>query len=91
MTDKFLDVVWRAELSYFNHGQACDRHSIIEILHFRRSDGSEYFYVRESLWTPAPGVTDKLTKLAECADRKTAIVWATDYLQKLVAAIPENS
>ena len=91
MTEKFLGVVWRAELKYFNQGKACDYHSIIEILHFRRSDGSEYFYVRESLWTPSPGVTDKLTKLAECTSRQEAIVWATEYLKKIVTEMSFNA
>jgi hypothetical protein len=90
MADNFLDIVWRAELSYFHLGKACDYHSIIEILHFRRVDGSEHFDVRETLWTRT-GVTDEATNLAECADRKAAIIWAANYLKKMVVEFPFDS
>jgi hypothetical protein len=89
MADKFLDIVWRTELSYFKHGKTCDYQSILEILHFRRPDQSGYFAVRETPWTRSG--PDETTILAECAERDQAIVWATDYLKKMVDDMVEKS
>jgi hypothetical protein len=90
-TDKYLETIWEVKLSYRNQERNFIYTESVEIQHFRRLDGSEYysfFNTRRSLPSSPAAIS---SRSFEYSWRQEALDHAWEHVKTLVDSLAASS